>query len=502
MLCYSHMYDRLPNIEKRELLKIKNVPQMGFESYKMLGGAKEAREATKSSFMDGEIVNPNLDYPELDIAKLAEDTRRLQEMLSLAEEFEWDERMAIWNSAAYRIAEMYLLKSAAYLHDTVKTGDESQIEAAAKEYQRLNEQLFGELSPSLERAILGEAFSQIKAKKLTLSSQALLDDLRSGFSVRAGGEEAQIRPLNVASEERLPVVDQEALNRLKKILEQEFPEVFTVVDDYYEHIIKQKEDGSQVFEVQDMSAIFKKLCEGMGIDVVDDEDGTNLSWDIEKSAIVVGGRRPVIKKRATMYAKAMHEYAIHGGRAIKGSNSALALLGTGLYTELEDENNFDYLTFEEGLAAMAEFAVEGDKAKWDPVDMEKSLAIALAYRGYDFRQTYETLWRLRCLLLVKDGKDFEEESMQRAKRNTYGAVERVFRGTPTQLLRHNQDGSVRVLTYNKDLVYLSGKILALDFLKSADEDMIRLSLQGKFDPTNPKHLALAQKHLSHPDSTD
>ena len=98
-------------------------------------------------------------------------------------------------------------------------------------------------------------------------------------------------------------------------------------------------------------------------------------------------------------------------------------------------------------------------------------------------------------MIAKDGEAFKPESIDRAKRNSYKTVERIFRGTPTSLPREDKSGRPRVLTYNKDLAYLSGKLKALDFIDKADDTMIRMAFKGKFDPTVPQQLALAQKYI-------
>jgi hypothetical protein len=136
------------------------------------------------------------------------------------------------------------------------------------------------------------------------------------------------------------------------------------------------------------------------------------------------------------------------------------------------------------------------KTKWTPLDLEKTIAISLAYKGLDFRQSYEILWRIRSLMLVKDNQDLNLENIEKAKRNSYSSLERVYRGTPSSLSRTNYDGTKRVLTYNKDLAYLKGKIMALKYLETASETDLDLLFKGKFDPTNHRQMALAKKYLA------
>jgi len=98
-------------------------------------------------------------------------------------------------------------------------------------------------------------------------------------------------------------------------------------------------------------------------------------------------------------------------------------------------------------------------------------------------------------MLAKNGLDLEQETIEKAKRNTYASLERVYRGTPSDLRRRNSDGSLRVITYNKDLAYLKGKLTVYKYLENADESDIALAFKGKFDPTNKRQLAFAKKYL-------
>jgi hypothetical protein len=121
----------------------------------------------------------------------------------------------------------------------------------------------------------------------------------------------------------------------------------------------------------------------------------------------------------------VHEYGVHGARAVSGGKSKLPTLGTGLFTEADEGENVDYLTFEEGLATTCEKIINPKKQKWASLDIEKTIAISLAMKGFDFRQSYEVLWRIRSLTLAKNGLDLEQETIEKAKRNAYASLERV-----------------------------------------------------------------------------
>lgn len=479
----------------KEILRPENTPEMGFESYKLLEGDRLTRQKTQDDFLAGKIAIPELDYPRLDEQQLDNGIRNLQHILALADDFDGDIREAVWNSAAYRMADMYWLKSLIYLQDVAKRGDESRIQAAAEQHQALNESLFGKPKAELNHKLFAEIYGQVQQKQATPISQQMEADLVKGFTVAETG--GYCPPVLDGVGESLPQIPAEALQRLREVIEDRFPYVIDSFEGYYDTSISQRPEAERIFTPMDYLVIFNLLKSSHnGLQVILDNDATALSWDIERQAIVVGGRHPITEDKKSALAKVFHEYGVHARRSTNGLSSALPTLGTGLYIQPENGENPDYLTFEEGFASICEMAIMGDKTAWEMKDLEKTAAIALAYRGFDFRQTYEVIYRLRYLMDFKDGEELSSELDARAKRDSYKSVERIFRGTPTALPRHDRQGNPRVLTYNKDLAYLNGKLKALEFIDKADNSALTMAFKGKFDPTIPKQLALAKKYIA------
>jgi len=496
------MSEKLPTSDIMEILNPQNTPEMGFESYKMLGGKKETREQLRGDFFKGIIRNPGLDYPRLNEAELDLGIRSLWHVMAMSEGLEDEIKDTAWNSAAYRAADMYWLKSLIYLQEVAQRGTETQIQVAAKQHQELNEELFGVPSQEQTEAIIGEVFTQTSEKQLTPSNQQLYEDLLHGFKVDIDSTDTvTVPPLAIGFRERLPTLSEDGIEKVGEIIKEDFPFILDIVNDYYETVINAKPEEERAFAAKDMFEIFNliKSVDTSPISqakIIMDPDVAPMSWDTERGAVIVGGRHEPVVDKNKMIGKIFHEYAVHAGRSLKGAQSEFPTLGTGIFTEPDAKNNADYLTFEEGFAYICEMAIKGGQQKWIPKDFEKTLAISLAYKGYDFRQVYETLIRLRVLMLSKNGEDLPDKSQAKAQRDTYRNVERIFRGTPADLARINPDGSLRVLTYNKDLAYLNGAIKAIKFIESADEAAIRRAFRGKYDPTNPKQLALAEKYLS------
>lgn len=165
------------------------------------------------------------------------------------------------------------------------------------------------------------------------------------------------------------------------------------------------------------------------------------------------------------------------------------MLGTGLFT---NTSRPDYLTFEEGFATTVEEAVSEAEPQWDGSKLGHYLSITLAQNGGDFRSVFETSWRYRLLMKVKSGEDVTEEMIAKERATTYTACVRVFRGNQTNI----QDiaPGVRPLTFNKDLAYLEGRVIAMRHIgelhRNQDEEGLDRLFKAKYDPTNPVQNAL------------
>ncbi|MFS8117957.1 MAG: hypothetical protein ACMG55_05630, partial [Microcoleus sp.] len=297
------------------------------------------------------------------------------------------------------------------------------------------------------------------------------------------GEQIKIDALQRTESGKLARIPQELLTALKEKLYADNADIVDLVQSYWDDIIQKRPEGKRVFMPDDMFNVFTSVHalrdpeNKSGVDVVMDPSATALSWETKLMAVKIAGRRSPISNPTEMLGKVLHEYIVHGGRSISGSQTDLPVLGTGLFTEA---------------------AISEENESWEPLSTEKPLAIAFAYEGRDFRQTYETLWRTRVLMLAKSSKEPSVDMIARAQRNSYGSAVRVFRGTPTELPRQSEDGSPRVLTYNKDLAYLKGKLQVIELWKryGDDPEMLDLVFKAKFDPLNKRQLAIVQNTYS------
>lgn len=488
----------------REQLHPLTTPEMAFQSYRRLAGDKEERSLQRDAFLAGEVVNPALDYPKLDENELRNGISVLGEVLKLAEA-QPDEttKEAIWDSAAYRMAEMYWLLSAKDLIDRHSDMSQHELDQRAGYVQNLNEQLYGKPDQDLYASIVSEIWRQIDDKELVGRGQQIKLELEQGVAVRAGGKDTAVSPLNRNESAPLDPIPQELLDYLEQKILTDNPDLEPTIQQYWDEYIATRPSEDQHFTVDDMYTVFSLVHQqrdpdnSSGIQVMIDPSATALSWETEQMAVVIGGKRGPISSTKVMLSKVVHEYIIHAGRAMSGIGSDVPVLGTGLYTAADPGEVSDYLMFEEGLASSCEKATTGEDTSWDAANLERYAAYGLAYEGNNFRQVFEVLWRARVLLKTQSGEEPSEELITAAQKNTYAACVRIFRGSPTDLgdRSTDQEQPTKLLTFNKDLVYMEGKQRVIAFWEQNKDDprMLDLIFKAKFDPTNKRQLALVER---------
>jgi hypothetical protein len=494
--------DRLPIFEGlvAERLRPTVTKEMGFQSYELLEGDTEHRNEQKKLFMEGKIYNPDLDYPRIDEHDLSMKMMPLDLVIDQAQ-YVSDPvaASAIKMSAGYREAEMQWLVATKRLNDLKNQPASDEFFAAAKEYQELNEKLYGRPNEKLGRQVYGEIFAQARSKQLDERGQQIYDELYYGSIVKSGDVEVSIPALYDRELGRLPEVTDETLHDLKEVLAEECGFILELTDSYWNDIVlprAEQDKTTPAFTVQDMEVVFNETLHQMdpensaGITIQIIEGKKTVSWDTPTMTVQLGDKRQAIKDPKDMASKVIHELYIHGGRAIKGLKSELPVLGTGLFTDAKPDENMDYLTFEEGFATIAEMAIMGEEVSWTPVHINNYLSTLSLYDNMDFRQTYEISWRARVLMSAKSGEELTDDTIAKEKKQAYISLVRVSRGTPTALIEKP------VLTFNKDLAYLEGKMKVIKYLDSVkgDKAAIKRLFTAKFDPTNETQNGLVSQY--------
>lgn len=495
------MFEHLATTELSEILKPTATQEMGFQSYEMLAGGATYRKGQEQAFLAGQIRNPVFDYPFIDEAVLHQGINRLSRVQDLSRGMS-DKAAAdaVYDSASYRMTEMYWLLRTKTMNDWARSdADSPSFVKAAIEYQQLNEELYAKPDPETVAKVYGEILAQAEAKKLHPAVQSLLSELIDGCQIEVGGDIVTIPGIAGKEHGRLPLDINYELASLKEVLLEDFADVIDLVDQYWDEVVVQrptKEGKEPGFTTEDMKRLFEALHTSRdpdnisGISIVIHPGSTQLAWDTPTMTVRIGEKRAAITDKTDMVAKLIHEYGV-GLRAVNGLQTDLPVLGTGLYTDASGQEKSDYLTFEEGFASLCEIAIDDSFEQWKPLHVSRYLATACAYEGMDFRQAFEVNWRARAVMVAKDGHALTDQTIDKEKKQAYLSVTRVFRGTPSGLVNRP------VLSFNKDLGYLEGKLIGLDYLRSVGDDKvaIRRLFKGKFDPTNQRQFDLAKRYI-------
>lgn len=471
-----------------ELINPVRLPEAGFQSYEQLkNNAAEQRPA----FIADEIERPALEYPSFrNLSAMDQGIVSLAEARERVEALESDPVRASMtkSSLEFRMAEMGYVKLLARLDYLVQDGaDQATIIEVAQEARQLNEQLYGKPKPEVVSAALNEIWAQLDTKSLHPTAQVLYEELRDGFTWASREIPPLMRP---TTPERLPEFDHnEALAWVGEHVLEANADIEALLYEFWEQKIAEHGEAYSCGP-DDIVEAFEQVLDLMdpdgesGVRVILNEGSSALSWESPLMAVMVGDKRAPIKDHETLFQKVLHELRVHGGRAISGLQTEMPVLGTGLFTETERP---DYLMFEEGFAVTLEEAVSGKDPVWDGAKLGHYLNIYLAEQGYDFRDVYETAWRYRTLLDIGSGQEVTDELLEKKKKAAYNACVRIFRGNQTNLPDSIQE-RIGSMTYNKDLAYLEGRVLAMKHLEElkANEDIEGLDrlFLAKYDPTN------------------
>lgn len=477
-------------VSLREVLSVREFPEMAFQSYEML---KNNASSLKNDFLEGNFQNPKLEYPELHSPEtLKSQIDRLEDGIALSKQY--SDKLgesginAVESSLGFRANEMHLVGLFATLNEAVSREiPQEQMHELANETRDLNEKLYGKPNPETLKSSLGHIWQNIDNKQLSESATEIKNQLENGFT----WGNTQIGGLPKPEKfEALPDFENPALSWAGEAIMAETAPIEALIREMWEDKVTEfgeKYEAGPEDIVEMFAASLQLMDPGgeTGVKAEIDPGATALSWDSSTMSIKVGSKRKSIDSAEALYRKFLHEGYIHGGRAINGLKTELPVLGTGLFTDTE---RADYLTFEEGLATTIEEAVSGTEPKWNSVKLGNYINIGLAEQGYDFRSVFEVSWRYRLLEGINDNQEVDDALLEKHKNAAYTACVRIFRGTPTDLCEKYP--GIKPVTYNKDLAYLNGRKIAMDYLaklyENQDKDGLIRLMSAKFDPTVPE----------------
>ena len=481
-----------------EIINPINLPEAGFQSYEEF---KNNATNLRESFLNDETVNPSLEYTKFkDLSRMDKGILRLFDTVEYVDNHVSNREYVpfIKSSLEFRAAEMEFVKVLARLDFAVNEGaDGTDVRELADEARILNEQLYGAPKAEIVDASLNEFWLNIEGKSLSVSARKIYDELAKGFTWH--DREIVAFPHATSFETRLPSFHDESLTWAGEYILEKNADIKALicefwqskVDEHGEDYVCHPKDIVEAFE--DVLSLLDPESDS-GVSIILDPDATALSWESPLMAVKVGAKRGPIQSHEVLFEKVLHELRVHGGRAINGLKTELPVLGTGLYTETERP---DYLTFEEGFATTVEEVVSDKEPKWDGLKIAYYVNIALAKNGSDFRSVFENSWRYQLLMKLESDVEVTNQMVKSARATAYSMCVRIFRGTPTNL---TEKFGIPPLTFNKDLAYLEGRVLAMThiaqlFVNEDEEGLDRLFL-AKYDPTNPVQDAVVRKVLA------
>lgn len=483
------------------LINPRHLPEAGFQSYaELTSDALDQRD----DFIAGKLRNPHLTHSRLhDMARLDQGIIALGEAREAVTNFEHNDvfRKATTSSLDFRIAEMEYVKLLGRLEFLWHEGMSGEDLGEVREQARLvGHELYGRPDPEIRDAALNELWSMLDAKAYHPTAQVLYDELTHGFTWQGQDMPALMRAED--SEARLPRFDQnEALEWAGEQIIEQNADIQALIDAIWEEKVAERGEG-YACHPEDIVEVFQRVIDmrdpsrESGVTVRLVEGKTSLSWESPEMAVLVGSRRAPIANKDELFRKVLHEFGVHGQRSVNGLKTELPVLGTGLFTDTERP---DYLTFEEGLATTVEEMIGDTAPQWTAGKMGHYINISLAEQGADFRTVFETAWRYRLLSKLADNVEVTDEMVAKEKKATYGACVRIFRGTQPDMAEQ-AGGAVAPLTYNKDLAYLEGRVLAMRYLEELynqrNTDGVARLFAGKYDPTNSTHHNLVKQASS------
>ena len=347
---------------------------------------------------------------------------------------------------------------------------------------------------------LSELWSMLEGKNYHPSAQQLFDDLKNGFDF----QDEAVAPLLRADnpELRLPRFENNAaLEWVGEIVIEENADIQALIDEYWEQAVAEHGED-YVCAPKDIVDVFQKVIamrdpdgsSGVSAELI--EGKTALSWESPEMAVHVGSKRAPIRNKEELFRKVLHEFGVHGQRAINGLKTKLPVLGTGLFT---DTKRPDYLTYEEGLATTIEETIGDAVPVWTAAKFGHYINLSIAESGVDYRSVFETAWRYRLLSSLKPDQEVTTAMIDKAKSAAYTACNRIFRGTQPDL-REKTGLDIKPLVFSKDAAYLSGRVLVMEHLKelheAGDVAGVKRLFAGKFDPTNPVQADIMERALA------
>lgn len=439
--------------------------------FEYFSGDSDYRLEQKRLFEAGEITNPNLGYPKLDIAELkAKEHQFLAFKAWVLESDKPDSLKEIYRwSINERIAENRMAQEAALARDTKKPVEK---ERHMRRFEKYGEFLYGRQNEN----VFGYYVNQIRAQAL-----AMLES-EDSIKVAAATDVLELLPHQLNDSEDITVSD-DAVS---------FTEVREAVLSEYGYSPDQVEEFMAINGDMDAEQLAQFMTEQKDehiphahqYDIFADPEISTTTFnpvrrDLRVPTELNGEQRTFKPKQA--FGLNMHENRGHLERSARGYSSRVKLLGYGF------DRNFKV---EEGNAKLNE--VSGSE-ELDPMLGWQGVVSAGLARGLekprgeerqaarrDFRATDEAMKKILFMRGLDMGRE-PDLAAKKAETISWGATVRIFRGTTCDL-----PGVI----YPKDIGYGEGFHETYAFVQ---KDTRRLGLLkfGRWTPVNERHVMVA-----------
>ncbi len=444
----------------------------------------ELRNQQKEAFESLSTNNPELHYPNLDIATLRANERKLLVLKGVIKDEETNED----------IKNIYTWK----INETIARTKMMQCAALIDMYSQKEGELTEE--DKKDREQLARRFRKYSAFCYGLPSQEIINYSANKFKpLVEQGQQSEVPDIKDAALRLGNIFANFSEGAMPEGID---PETYQLLHNHtYEvqgSLIDIPEFDGKVGKVG-IKRYFEAAMQAMGAtekgwQVIND-DADKLVVTVQNEAVYVPPKFKLSWDRIRELI--VHEIGTHVTREINGKESQLQLLSMGL-----DRTEAG----EEGLAVAREASVHPYSENTDYLGLERHLAIGLALGkdgytmrradstssepriGRDFRQTYAAMYDLYLLQEFAKANDLEKAHAE-AQKKTWLLCVRIFRGT---------DCKEPGVCFTKDIAYAEGNVSTWYALQQ-NHDLVQIMLNGSFDIANPRHVDIVLRYSARPD---
>ena len=419
-------------------------------------------DSIMEDFLSGENRNPdNATYSKLD--DLDFDNKSAQ-YLEILEEIRNHpgipkKHLHVYESFVQRSLDINELMRQAVLYRTASSEEER--DTAQEQFNELNKRLYGEPQTSTAAAMVSEVIndtSNLQDPSLLRIREEFINLLPADLA-NSGAETESLEPSDDAREtiDRAVELMYSPLLKHADVLIDQLADEGGVTED-------KLKIGPQAIAVIFQTIIDKEFSESGWGTVIGQANAIYVD-PATKTVKVPEERIPATANKVR--GLVVHELGVHMLRSIIGEKADLIPLRFGLSGVGEAE---------EGIAKVMESALTDDASR---TGYQHYLTATILGKGYDFRSTFEIMWRYKVLdkCLEKPKSDIDQDFIDKQKEATFKFMFRSIRGT-------------NKLPWHVTLNYFDGTHKIWEYVEryKGDPDFISIMFMGKIDPTNEDHL--------------